>query len=178
MPHDLLVNENSAGEWFNIEGTGACILASARNSTLPGGTVLAVYEGDCDNLSCVQASRTPQVAYGTATDVSFFGELNKKYRIFIGGVTFPVGSQAAHEGGSVGLEIMVSEVSSFLDPDLEFISLLHPNSPQSCSGVIRLQTRMSVVFSIMVWFVPILFLRNTTIVSFLPTSKDPFHSRR
>lgn len=63
--------------------------------------MLAVYEGDCDNLSCVQqASRTPQLATADeATEFFFFREPNKKYRIFLAGVTVLADDQSSFSEG-------------------------------------------------------------------------------
>lgn len=79
-----LVNDETAGIWFEIIGKGSCITASTAGSEL--NTILAVYEGGCDNLVCLTGNS--EVGPDLSSKILFFAEKDKRYRILVGGAAF------------------------------------------------------------------------------------------
>lgn len=79
-----LVNDETAGIWFKLIGKGTCITASTAGSDL--NTILAVYEGDCDSLLCLTGNS--EASPDMSSEVLFFAERDKRYRMLVGGAIF------------------------------------------------------------------------------------------
>jgi hypothetical protein len=61
---------------LKIEGTGSCVSVSTARSEVDA--AVALYEGECGNLSCLQGS----VDFG---ELLFSSELGKTYMLFVSG---------------------------------------------------------------------------------------------
>lgn len=48
-----IIRDGFAGLWFEFEGSGSCISASAISGNMD--VALALYTGECDGLQCIDA---------------------------------------------------------------------------------------------------------------------------
>lgn len=76
-----IVNDDSAGLWFEFKGSGSCISASAFGRDM--NVVLALYTGGCDNLQCTDARNEALATADVTTELLFFGEPGQRYRLLV-----------------------------------------------------------------------------------------------
>ena len=79
-----LINIGTAGTWFEFTGRNSCINLSTVGSDLD--TVIAVYEGDCDNLVCLTGADDTNA--DLTSEILFFAKLGTHYRVLVGNSIF------------------------------------------------------------------------------------------
>lgn len=79
-PGFCVTNPGAPGNYYTFTGTGQIIEVSLCNS--PFDTILQVFEGDCDALTCVDGNDD---SCGTQSEVTFFSEIGVDYTFYVYG---------------------------------------------------------------------------------------------
>ena len=80
-----LVDFTTSGVWFSISlPEDSCINVSTKGSELD--TILALYEGDCSNLTCITG--TDDSDPDLSTEILFRAQANQQYRMLVGNAAF------------------------------------------------------------------------------------------